>query len=69
MMRRRRGGHESGEGINDAFNSAGEDVPQFVNNIVYCRDPKILEDKVSCLNLKNLMQHENFLDIKQLIKN
>jgi hypothetical protein len=40
----------------------GEEIPMFINNIVYCRDPKIMEEK--CLLLRNLMQHENFLDIK-----
>ena len=40
------------------------EMPQFINNIIFCRDPTILNDRVSCLNLKNLMQHENILDIK-----
>jgi hypothetical protein len=39
-----------------------------VNNLVFCRDPTVLRDKVACLNLKNLMHHENYLDIKALLR-
>ncbi len=40
----------------------------FVNNLVYARDPTILEDRLTCLNIRNLMQHENLLDVNAIIK-
>jgi len=38
----------------------------FINNLVYARDPTILQDRISCMNIRNLMQHENILDINSL---
>lgn len=54
-----------------------EDISTFVNNIVYCRDPKVLSKleessrnmtQPGYYNLRLLIQHENFLDVKQLIR-
>lgn len=39
-------------------------APILVNNIVYCRDPRTLEDKTACMNIRNLVHHENNLDLK-----
>ena len=54
----------TGGGIN-----LGDDPVILHNNIVYCRVPYLLpRDKDQPLNLKTLIQHENLLDVKQLIK-
>lgn len=54
-----------------------EEIPMFVNGIVFCRDVKILHrlDETNrgmstpgYYNLRQLVQHENLLDIKSLIK-
>lgn len=54
-----------------------EEIPTFVSSIVFCRDPKMLtkleEGSKNMVapgyyNLRHLIQHENFLDIKSLIK-
>ena len=54
-----------------------EDISTFVTNIVYCRDPKVLSKleessrnmtQPGYYNLRLLIQHENFLDVKQLIR-
>ena len=37
-----------------------------LNNIIYCRDPTLLEDVT--LNMRNLIQHENYMDLKSFIK-
>ncbi len=37
-----------------------------LNNIIYCRDPTLLEDQT--LNMRNLIQHENYMDLKSFIK-
>lgn len=54
-----------------------EEIPTFITGIVFCRDHKALtkleessKNMVSpgYFNLRHLIQHENFLDIKNLIK-
>jgi hypothetical protein len=54
-----------------------EEIPLFVTGIVFCRDVKVLArmdesnrgmSTPGYYNLRQLVQHENMLDIKQLIK-
>lgn len=32
-----------------------EDLPVFINNIVFCRNPQILKDKETCMNMSTLI--------------
>ena len=58
-----------GEGVTaDGGLETAEDLPVFINNIVFCRNPQILKDKETCMNMSTLIQHENLLDVKQLVK-
>lgn len=39
-----------------------------IQNIVYARDPRIFDTKNNLVNQREAFQHENYLDIKSLIK-
>lgn len=39
-----------------------------IQNIVYARDPKVFDNKNGVVNQKNAFSHENYLDIRTLIR-
>ncbi len=39
-----------------------------IRNVVYARDPTILEADKSSVNRDEAFQHENYLDVKNLIR-
>ena len=45
-----------------------DDTTQHISNIVYARDPKVFDTKSGNVNQKNAFSHENYLDVKSLIK-
>lgn len=42
--------------------------PVGMQNIIYLRDPSILEDNQNLISMRNLFQHENILDLKEFIQ-
>lgn len=45
-----------------------DDCTHWIQNIVYARDPKIFDTKGGLVNQRQAFQHENYLDIKAMIK-
>ena len=39
-----------------------------IQNIIYARDPKVFDNKNGVVNQKNAFSHENYLDIRTLIR-
>jgi hypothetical protein len=39
-----------------------------IKNVVFARDPTILEEDKSSVNRDDAFQHENYLDVKNLIR-
>ena len=45
-----------------------DEYTHIIQNIVYARDPKIFDTKNGFVNQRNAFMHENYLDIKNLIR-
>lgn len=45
-----------------------DDCTHFIQNIVFARDPKIFDTKNYLVNQRQAFMHENYLDIKAMIK-
>jgi len=45
-----------------------DDYTTHIQNVVYARDPKIFDNKNYLVNMRGAFMHENFLDIKAMIK-
>lgn len=45
-----------------------DDTTTSIENVVYARDPKVFDTKNGMVNQKTAFTHENYLDVKTLIK-
>lgn len=45
-----------------------DDATQFITNIVFARDPKIFDNKTNQVSQRQAFMHENYLDIKAMIR-
>ena len=45
-----------------------DDTTNHIENVVYARDPKVFDTKSGMVNQKIAFSHENYLDVKTLIK-
>ena len=45
-----------------------DETTQMIRNVVFARDPTILEQDKSSVNRDEAFQHENYLDVKTLIR-
>ena len=45
-----------------------DDTTTSIENVVYARDPKVFDTKSGLVSQKNAFTHENYLDVKTLIK-
>ena len=53
---------------NEEVEAKMDESTSTIQNIVYARDPKVFDNKNGVVNQKNAFLHENYLDIRTLIR-